>query len=58
MPAELFQGVAVLLAFVHRLGNRRSLGGIHLLPFDIEALAIPERTARPAVAADELEPVG
>lgn len=58
VPAELFQGVAVLLAFVHRLGTRRSLGGIHLLPFDIEALAIPERAARPAVAADELEPVG
>lgn len=58
VPAELFQGVAVLLAFVHRLGHRRSLGGIHLLPFDIEALAIPERAARPAVAADELEPVG
>jgi flagellar biosynthesis protein FlhB len=46
VPNEMFQGVAVLLAFVHRLGRRRSLGGIHLMPFDIEALAIPER-ARP-----------
>ena len=46
VPKEMFQGVAVLLAFVHRLGARRSLGGIHLMPFDIEALAIPEKTRK------------
>jgi flagellar biosynthetic protein FlhB len=46
VPNEMFQGVAVLLAFVHRLGSRRSLGGVHLMPFDIEALAIPEKTRK------------
>ena len=46
VPNEMFQGVAVLLAFVHRLGARRSLGGVHLMPFDIESLAIPEKTRK------------
>lgn len=51
VPAEMFQGVAVLLAFVHRLGSRRSLGGVHLMPFDLEALAIPDAVRRRDAAA-------
>ena len=31
VPNEMFQGVAVLLAFVQRLGVRRTLGGVHVL---------------------------
>jgi flagellar biosynthetic protein FlhB len=46
VPNEMFQGVAVLLAFVHRLGTRRSLGGIHLMPFDLDSLAIPDRARK------------
>ena len=51
VPTEMFQGVAVLLAFVHRLGNRRSLGGIHVLPHDIDALALPDRVREAAERA-------
>jgi len=43
VPSELFHGVAVLLAFVQRLGNRRSLGGIHVLPTEVDALGLPDR---------------
>jgi flagellar biosynthetic protein FlhB len=43
VPRDLFQGVAVLLAFVHRLGRRRSLGGIHQMPYDLDMLEIPEQ---------------
>lgn len=43
VPSELFHGVAVLLAFVQRLGNRRGLGGIHVLPTEVDALGLPER---------------
>ncbi len=43
VPRELFQGVAVLLAFVHRLGNRRSLGGVHTMPYDLDLLDLPEK---------------
>ncbi len=51
VPTDLFQGVAVLLAVVHRLGNRRSLGGIHVLPHDIDALALPDRVREAAERA-------
>ena len=51
VPTELFQGVAVLLAFVHRLGNRRSLGGIHVMPHDMDALALPDRLREAAQKA-------
>ena len=56
VPNEMFQGVAVLLAFVQRLGVRRTLGGIHVLPHDTDALALPDRirkAAEKAMAADE-----
>lgn len=43
VPSELFHGVAVLLAFVQRLGTRRTLGGIHVLPTEVDALGLPER---------------
>ena len=55
VPNEMFQGVAVLLAFVQRLGVRRTLGGIHVLPNDTDALALPDRirkAAERAIAAD------
>ena len=55
VPNEMFQGVAVLLAFVQRLGVRRTLGGIHILPHDTDALALPDRireAAERAIAAD------
>jgi len=55
VPNEMFQGVAVLLAFVQRLGARRTLGGIHVLPHDTDALALPDRireAAERAIAAD------
>ena len=55
VPNEMFQGVAVLLAFVQRLGVRRTLGGIHVLPHDTDALALPDRireAAERAIAAD------
>ncbi len=55
VPNEMFQGVAVLLAFVQRLGVRRTLGGIHVLPHDVDALALPDRireAAERAIAAD------
>ncbi|MEM9466960.1 MAG: EscU/YscU/HrcU family type III secretion system export apparatus switch protein [Actinomycetota bacterium] len=55
VPNEMFQGVAVLLAFVQRLGVRRTLGGIHVLPHDTDALALPDRirkAAERAMAAD------
>ena len=51
VPNEMFQGVAVLLAFVHRLGNRRSLGGIHVMPHDMDALALPDRLREAAERA-------
>ncbi len=44
VPRELFQGVAVVLAFVHRLGHRRTLGGIHQMPFDLDMLDLPDKT--------------
>ena len=56
VPNEMFQGVAVLLAFVQRLGVRRTLGGVHVLPHDTDALAIPDRireAAERAIAAEE-----
>jgi flagellar biosynthetic protein FlhB len=56
VPNEMFQGVAVLLAFVQRLGVRRTLGGIHVLPHDTDALALPDRirqAAERAIAADD-----
>ena len=40
IPRELFQGVAVLLAFVQRLGPRRSLGGVPVMPDDESALGL------------------
>lgn len=52
VPAELFQGVAILLAFVHRLGARRSLGGIHVMPYDVEALALPDKVLAAATSTD------
>ena len=51
VPNEMFQGVAVLLAFVQRLGVRRTLGGVHVLPHDTDALAIPERIRKAAERA-------
>ncbi|MEM9200546.1 MAG: EscU/YscU/HrcU family type III secretion system export apparatus switch protein [Actinomycetota bacterium] len=51
VPNEMFQGVAVLLAFVQRLGVRRTLGGIHVLPHDTDALAIPDRIREAAERA-------
>lgn len=52
VPAELFQGVAILLAFVHRLGARRSLGGVHVMPHGVDALALPDRVLAAVTAAD------
>ncbi len=40
IPRELFQGVAVLLAFVQRLGPQRSLGGVPVMPDDESALGL------------------
>lgn len=40
IPRELFQGVAVLLAFVQRLGPKRSLGGVPVMPDDESALGL------------------
>ncbi len=51
VPNELFQGVAVLLAFVQRLGHRRSLGGVHVMPHDMDALALPDRVREAATKA-------
>ena len=45
VPRELFQGVAVVLAFVHRLGHRTTLGGIHQMPFTPAMLQLPEQAA-------------
>lgn len=51
IPNEMFQGVAVLLAFVQRLGVRRSHGGVHVMPDDIDALALPDRLRKAAEKA-------
>lgn len=51
IPNEMFQAVAVLLAFVHRLGARRSLGGIHVMPQDTDALGLPDRLRKAAELA-------
>jgi flagellar biosynthesis protein FlhB len=32
IPPEMYEGVARVLAFVHRIGSRQALGGIHRLP--------------------------
>lgn len=56
VPRELFQGVAILLAFVYRLGRRRSYGGVHELDADLDLLGLADhsdRAGRPRERRDD-----